>query len=159
MQRLKQHNSGAALPLDDNEILSAATTQALPAGGWCHVRMRLSRDGEAERSVHLYNGQAHSAFHHEQVVAPAAFVAEISEALRAARLEREAVPEQDDDSQALYRTIVFRDGSARPTRLAVEYQHGEPVGPATAFEAAWELLAQLFPSIRPGQGAIPDLRW
>ena len=160
MQRLRQNNSGVALPLDESELLSASTTQTLPGGGWCHVRMRLAMNGEAERSVHFYDTATHSAFHHEQVVVPAAAVAELSTAVRAAFAERESLSGQDeDDSQALYRTITFREGSGRPRSLAVEYRHETPIGPAAAFEAAWRLLAGQVPGIRPGQGSVPGLVW
>jgi hypothetical protein len=124
MQRLKQNNSGAALPLGENEILSASTTQTIAGEGF-----------------------------------PPAVVAELSTAVRAAVLERESVPTREDDSQALYRTLVFRDGDALPKALAVEYQHDTPVGPAAAFEHAWRLFAGLFPSTRSGRQAIPGLAW
>jgi hypothetical protein len=159
MQRLKQNNSGAALPLGENEILSASTTQTIAGEGWCHVRMRLTVDGEAERSVHVYDDQAHTFFCHDSIVVPPAVVAELSTAVRAAVLERESVPTREDDSQALYRTLVFRDGDALPKALAVEYQHDTPVGPAAAFEHAWRLFAGLFPSTRSGRQAIPGLAW
>jgi hypothetical protein len=101
MQRLKQNNSGAALPLDANELLAASTTQTLPTGAWCHVRMRLATDGGAERSVHLYDGADHSTFHHERIVVAPATVAEMVAAVRAAFAERESQPDEDeDDSQA-----------------------------------------------------------
>lgn len=159
MQRLKQNNSGAALPLGDDEFLSASTTQTLPLAGWCHIRMRLAINGEAERSVHMYNGPAQTAFHHEWIVVPAAAVADLRAAVRAAFRERESMAEEDADSQALYRTIVFREGSARPEVLAVEYQDDRPMGPAAAFETAWRLLAEHFPSARTGQRIIPGLVW
>ena len=160
MQRLKQNNSGAALPLGEDELLSASTTQTLPSGAWCHVRMRLAINGEAERSVHLYDDETHSAFHHERVVVPAAVVADVSAAVRAALAERQSLPEQDeDDSQALYRTIRFRDEKGQSTAIAVEYQNDRPVERAVAFEAAWRLLARQFPSTRPGQQLIPGLVW
>lgn len=92
MQRLKQHNSGAALPLGENELLSVSTVQTLPSGGWCHVRMRLAIDGEAERSVHFHDDQTHSMFHHECIVLQSAAVAELCAAVRSAFGERESVP-------------------------------------------------------------------
>lgn len=159
MQRLKQNNSGSALPLDANEILSASTTQTLSSGAWCHVRMRLAADGAAERSVHLYDGMAHSAFHHESIVLAPAVVAEVAAAVRAAFAERASLPEDDDDSQALYRSLTFREGDGRPRGLAVEYREGRAVGPAAAFEAAWRLLAGQFPGTRAGERSVPGLDW
>jgi hypothetical protein len=159
MQRLKQSNSGAVLPLDAHEMLSASTTQTLPAKGWCHVRMRLAVNGEAERSVHLYDGPSHTSFHHEHVVVPQEVVAEMAAAVRAAFAEREALPEEEDDSQALYRTIHFRDADAPAKMLAVEYEDGQPVGPAAAFEAAWRMLSAQFPILGPGNRVIAGLDW
>jgi hypothetical protein len=159
MQRLKQHNSGAALPLEKDELLSASTTQTLPQGGWCHVRMRLAINGEAERSVHLYDTSTHSAFHHERIVVPPAVVAELSAAVRAAFAERESLPEDEDDSQALYRTITVRESDGELKSLAVQYEYERAVGPAVAFETAWRLLAALFPSTHAGQQVIPGLVW
>lgn len=160
MQRLKQNDGGAALPLEPDEILSASTTQTLPSGGWCHVRMRLARDGQGERSVHHYDGADHSTFHHERVRVPTAVMARLDAALRAAAAERAASPDDDeDDSQALYRTLVFRDGTASPATLAVAYEDGKAVGPAAAFESAWRLFAGQFPRIGAGRPVFPDLPW
>lgn len=159
MQRLKQNNSGAVLPLNPNELLSASTTQSLPGGAWCHVRMRLAIDGAAERSVHLYDGPDHSAFHHERVLVAPAVVPDVVAAVRAAFAEREPTSVDEDDSQALYRSIAFRDGDGPPRGLAVEYRDGSPVGPAASFEAAWRLLARQFPSTHVGKRSVPELDW
>jgi hypothetical protein len=160
MQRLKQNDSGAALPLEADEILSASTTQTLPSGGWCHVRMRLARDGQAERSVHHYEGADHSTFHHERVVVPAAVMAQLDAAVPAAAAERAPSPDDDEgDSQALYRTLVFRRGTEPLATLAVAYEDGKAVGPAAAFESAWRLFAGLFPRIGAGRPPFSDLTW
>ena len=159
MQRLKQHNSGALLPLHEDEVLSASTTQTLDDGSWCHVRMRIARNGEAERSVHHYDGADHSAFHHESLVVSELVLAEIRTLTRAAFLERASVPEEEDDSQALYRTIVFRDEDARPAGLAVEYENDVAIGPAAAFESAWRRLAGQFSRTGIDARPMPGLHW
>jgi hypothetical protein len=160
MQRLRQNNSGAALPLDDDEILAASTTQTLRSG-WCHVRMRLAANQEAERSVHLYDGPDHTAYHHEWIVLSHAAFDAIVAAVQAAVRERPLTDDDDDedDSQALYRTIVFRDAGGHPTTLAVEYQFEKPIGPAAAFESAWRLLASQFPARRDGNRGFAGLAW
>ncbi len=147
MQRLRQNNSGAALPLDNDEILAASTTQTLPSGGWCHVRMRLANNREAERSVHLYDDPDHTAYHHEWIVVPEQAFQEVVTAVHAAFRERPPLADDydEDDSQALYRTLVFREAGGPPRTLAVEYQYERPIGPAAAFESAWRLLASQFP--------------
>jgi hypothetical protein len=159
MQRLKQHNEGAALPLAAGELLSATTTQMLPDRRWCVVRMRLSLSGEAERSVHVHGDASGKTFLHERVTLPAETVAALSAAIRAAFGEREPEEQPAPDPQALYRKVVFRDDDARPRALAVEYRHGKAVGSAEAFESAWRLLASQFPRTGPEVTELPDLRW
>jgi hypothetical protein len=158
MQRLTQNNSGARLPLREEELLGAWASQTLPDLRWYIVRMRLAKNGEAERSVHLHKGKR-TAYQHEGLALPPESVAAAVAAVREAFRERESFAEREEDSQAVYRVIWFRDGDAPPRRLAVEYEDGEAVGPAASFEAAWRLLAGLFPSTRVGQGGIADLRW
>jgi hypothetical protein len=154
-----QHNEAAPLPLAESELLAARTTETLADHSWCVVRMRLAADGEAERSVHVHAGAHHRAYQHERIVLPPDIVESIVTAMRAAFREREPIPESIDDSQALYRRVVFRDGGAPPKVVTVEYRSGYPVGPASAFEAAWRLFASEFPNTGRGHGVVPELEW
>jgi hypothetical protein len=142
VQRLKQHNLGARLRLNDSELLIAQGPALPDRATLRRVRMRFELAGYGEWAYHEI-GRRFSVFSHRSVELDAARVAEIAAALRAAWLEHPR-GETEADPQRQYRTVEFRDGD-KVRELRVEYDAGLPRPAAPAFEAAWRLLEQQFP--------------
>lgn len=141
MQRLKQHNIGAHLTLNDADFI-LAQGPALPYRGTLRwIRMRIELGGYAERSYHEI-GREVSVFSHRTAQFDAASLAEVVNALRAAGSES-CCDETGFSPDKSYRRIEFRDG--REVRvLCVEYRAGATRTDAPAFEAAWERLERPF---------------
>ena len=64
MQRFKQHNQGAKLPLTEDDFLIARQTPRFVDGGLKQLRWRVARSGYAEHSVHNFGDAKSGSFFH-----------------------------------------------------------------------------------------------
>ena len=154
MQRLKQFNSGAALPLSEDELLIASTTYTRPDGVWYLIRMRVERSGWAERAVDLHAGPDGSGFSYHSVQVSPEGVNALSTALEEARVEAGGWP-QNDDPNALYRSVRHWY-AGKPSQIAAEYWYNKPRYPSPRFQTLWRLLTHQFHDIGAVQAEMPD---
>jgi hypothetical protein len=140
-QCFKQHNWGAALPLVAEDLLIARGTPRFVSGVLRHVRMRIARDGFAERSIHDM-APKWSSFWHYRTELPTGRLDGLMEALRVARAELADVV--GGDPNGVYRKVEYWDGT-EPVALLMEYEGGTTRYAAPRFEAAWEMIVRLYP--------------
>jgi hypothetical protein len=139
VQQLKQHNLGMRLRLTEAEFL-IAQGPVFPQRGVRRVRMRVERDGFAERSYHEL-APRHTVFNYCSIQIDERRLAALADVLQAACAAQETGP--GGDPQAHYRTVEYWDGG-RAAYLCVEYVDGQPAPAAPLFEAAWQLLESQF---------------
>ena len=150
MQRFKQHNQGARLPLTEDDFLIAPQTSRLAAGVLRQIRRRVARGGFAEQSVHDFGGPSSGWFWHWHGTVSPEHLAEVGTALAAA-LEAVAGVLTSDDPDGVFRRVEFWAGG-RAAEVCMEDVAGSPTRDVPAFERAWRLVVGLFPRVSsPGE--------
>jgi hypothetical protein len=124
-----------------DELLMARAIHPVRGGGFVDVRMRVTRDGLAERSEHCI-APAATEFRHVSATLDASVVSDI-ETLLAAALSDGQLRAEASDPQGVYRTMQVWQAGAR-VNLAVEYKASQPLIQAQAFQEAWRLLKRQF---------------
>src|SRR5215218_6432329 len=133
IQRLTQRNAGARLRLTEADHLIAGETPRYDGRALRLVRIRVARDGFAERSVHDI-ACVPARFWHCRDLLPPDRLEEVAAALRAARTGL-AGADVEDDPNGRYRQIeCWADGY--PARLRVQYVSGAARPDVPALEAA-----------------------
>ncbi|MSR32515.1 MAG: hypothetical protein EXR99_13530 [Gemmataceae bacterium] len=154
-QRLKQENADSSLRLAKDDFLIAGETPRFDGKVLRLVRMRVARDGFAERSVHDI-GFGPSSFSHNWTCLPLGKLAEITLALECAQAVQGsqlglAGKEDDEDPNGHFRVIECWVGDRR-ARLSMQYVKGLAQKAVPAFEAAWLLVVSQFPKLQdPGR--------
>ena len=150
MQRFKQHNQGAGLPLTGDDFLIARQTPRLVGGELRQVRRRVARSGYAEQSVHDFGGPSSGWFWHWHGTVGPDRMAEVGAALAGA-LEGMARVPLSDNPNGVFRRVEFW-ASDRAVEVCMEDEGGSPVLDVPAFERAWVLVVGLFPAASsPGE--------
>lgn len=143
MQRLKQHNQGANLRVNEDDLLVGFRTPRPRDGRDRAIRLHVGLDGYAERAYYEI-GRPHGRFSHRHVWLDERRLGAIQAALRLAYAERPCEVIHLDPNR-VYRTLEFRDGD-QVHRLIAEDDDLSPAPDWPALDAVWILLEQQFPA-------------
>lgn len=150
MQRFKQHNQGARLPLTEDDFLIARQTPRFAAGILRQVRRRVAQGGFAEQSVHDFGNPSSGWFWHWHGAVSPKQLAEVGAALAAALEALSGVPTSEDPDGVFRRVEFWAGGQA--AEVCMEDVGGSPAHDVPTFERAWQLVVGLFPSVSvPGE--------
>lgn len=141
VQRLKQHNQGATLRVNADDLL-IGFRMPRPRGDPDRViRLHVGLNGYAERAYYEI-GRSHGRFSHRDVRLDEDRLRTIQAALRLAHAERPREMFHPDPNR-VYRTLEFRDGD-QIHGLIAEDDDLSPPPDWPALDAAWMLLEAQF---------------
>lgn len=141
VQRLKQHNQGATLRVNEDDLLIGFRNPQPRGGPLRAIRFHVGLNGYAERAYYE-SGRTHGRFSHRHVRLDEDRLRAIRSALRLAHAERPG-DEARPDPNRVYRTLEYRD-DGQLYRLVAEDDDVSTPPDWPALDAVWMLLEAQF---------------